>query len=177
MREILAFWHLQEALEEIGKEVIKVYKEKLMQPDANGWNRVASSQLINNLKYLVVRDDREIWIELHLEDYWKYIEYGTQPHWPPFKDEERGILRWVKVRNILPRGVNTSLPRGGKLDTYYKQSAYLIAKHISEEGTPAYMNYNQTIDSLNKWIDRKIDEAITQDLEEDIDFILVRYFK
>lgn len=171
MREILAFWHLQEALEEIGKEVIKVYKEKLMQPDANGWNRVASSQLINNLKYLVVRDDREIWIELHLEDYWKYIEYGTQPHWPPFKDEERGILRWIKIKPVLPRP-----DKNGKLPTE-QQLAFLIARKISKEGTPAYMNYNQTIDSLNKWINRKIDEAITQDLEEDIDFILVRYFK
>lgn len=80
MKEILAFWHLQEALEEIGKELVKVYKEKLMQPDANGWNRVASTQLINTLRYLVIRDDREIWIELHLQDYWKYIEYGTKPH-------------------------------------------------------------------------------------------------
>lgn len=80
MKEILAFWHTQEALEEIGKELVKVYKEKLMQPDANGWNRIASTQLINTLRYLVIRDDREIWIELHLQDYWKYIEYGTKPH-------------------------------------------------------------------------------------------------
>lgn len=39
------------------------------------------------------------------------------------------------------------------------------------------MNYNQTIDELNKWIDRKLDEALTQDLEEDIDFIFIRYFR
>ena len=49
MKEILAFWHLQEALEEIGKEIVKLYKEKLQQPDASGFTRVASGQLLNRL--------------------------------------------------------------------------------------------------------------------------------
>jgi len=80
MKEILAFYHLQEALEDIGNEIVKYYKEKLQEPDANGWNRVASSQLLNSVNFLVLRSDREIWVELHLEDYWKYLEYGTKPH-------------------------------------------------------------------------------------------------
>lgn len=177
MKEILAFYHLQEALEEIGKEIVRLYKMRLEMPDIKGFNHIATSDLVNSVNFLVARDDREIWVELHLEEYWKYLEYGTPPHWPPYKREDKGILKWVKVRNILPRGVNTSLPRGGKLDTYYKQSAYLIAKHISEEGTPAYMPYNQVMDAINDWISRKLEEALTQDLEEDIDFIFIRYFR
>lgn len=167
MKEILAFWHLQEALEEIGKEIVKVYKEKLQQPDANGWNRVASSQLLNSVNFLVLRSDREIWVELHLEDYWKYLEYGTKPHWPPVD----AIKEWIKIKPVLPRP-----DKNGKLPTE-KQLAFLIGRKISREGTQPYMLYNQTLDDLNDWISRKLEEAITLDLEEDIDFILIRYFK
>lgn len=80
-------------------------------------------------------------------------------------------MNWIKIKPVLPRP-----DKNGKLPTQ-QQLAFLIARKISREGTPAYMNYNQTIDELNKWIDRKLDEALTQDLEEDIDFIFIRYFR
>ena len=166
MKEILAFWHLQEALEEIGKEIVKLYKEKLQQPDASGFTRVASGQLLNSVNFLVLRSDREIWVELHLEDYWKYLEYGTQPHWPPVD----AIKEWIKIKPVLPRP-----DKNGKLPTQ-EQLAYLIGRKISREGTQPYMLYNQTLDALNDWISNKIEEAVTLDLEDDINFIFIRYF-
>lgn len=167
MKEILAFWHLQEALEEIGKEVVKVYKEKLSTPDASGFTRIASGQLVNTMNFLVARDDREIWIELHLQDYWKYLEYGTKPHWPPVD----AIRDWIKIKPVLPRP-----DKNGKLPTE-QQLAYLIGRKISREGTQPYLDYNETLNTLNNWIDRKIEDAVSQDIEEDIDFIFIRYFR
>lgn len=167
MREILGFWHLQEALEEIGNEIVKLYKEKLQQPDVNGWNRVASSQLLNSVNFLVLRNDSEIWVELHLEDYWKYLEYGTKPHWPPVD----AIRDWIKIKPVLPRP-----DKNGKLPTE-KQLAFLIGRKISREGTEPYMLYNQTMDALNDWITNKLEEAIKLDLEEDLDLTLIKYFK
>lgn len=167
MREILGFWHLQEALEEIGKEVVKVYKEKLSTPDASGFTRIASGQLVNTMNFLVARDDREIWIELHLQDYWKYLEYGTKPHWPPVD----AIRDWIKIKPVLPRP-----DKNGKLPTE-QQLAYLIGRKISREGTQPYLDYNETLNTLNNWIDRKIEDAVSQDIEEDIDFIFIKYFK
>ncbi len=70
----------------------------------------------------------------------------------------------------MPRVINGKLPTTDQL-------AYLIGRKISKEGTQAYMYLNKTIDSLNNWISRKIEDAVQQDLEEDVDFILVKYFK
>ena len=39
------------------------------------------------------------------------------------------------------------------------------------------MYLNKTIDSLNNWISRKIEDAVQQDLEDDVDFILLKYIK
>ena len=166
MKEILAFYHLQEALEEIGKEIRNHYQDLLIMPDEKGYNRIASGTLLNSVDFLVVRGDRNIWVELHLEDYWKYLEYGTQPHWPPVDK----IKEWITIKPVLPRAENGKLPTQDQL-------AFLIGRKINQEGTPAYNYLNMTIDSLNKWIDRKISDAVQEDLEEDIDFILVRYFK
>ena len=175
MKEILAFYHLQEALEEIGKEIRNNYQDLLISPDERGFNRIATGNLLNSVDFLVLRGNRNIWVELHLEDYWKYLEYGTQPHWPPVKKNSDGtiespILDWIKIKPVLPRAIN------GKLPTQ-EQLAYLIGRKISKEGTPAYMYLNKTIDSLNNWISRKIEDAVTQDLEEDVTFIFVKYFK
>lgn len=166
MKEILAFYHLQEALEEIGKEIRNRYQDFLIQPDEKGYNRIASGNLLNSVDFLVLRGNRDIWVELHLEDYWKYLEYGTEPHWPPVDK----IKEWIKIKPVLPRPIN------GKLPTQ-EQLAYLIGRKISREGTQAYMYLNKTIDSLNAWISRKIEDAVTQDLEEDVTFIFVKYFK
>lgn len=167
MKEILGFWHLQEALEEIGKEIVRLYKMRLEMPDIKGFNHIATSDLVNSVNFIVARDDREIWVELHLEDYWKYLEYGTPPHWPPVD----AIKEWIKIKPVLPRP-----DKNGKLPTQ-EQLAYLIGRKISRDGTQPYMMYNQTLDALNNWISNKIEEAVTLDLEEDVEFIFVKYFK
>jgi len=166
MTEILAFWHLQEALEEIGIEIRNHYQDLLIQPDEKGYNRIATGNLLNSVDFLVLRGNQNIWVELHLEDYWKYLEYGTQPHWPPLDK----IKDWIKIKPVLPR------PENGKLPTQ-DQLAYLIGRKISKEGTPAYMYLNKTIDELNNWISRKINDAVTEDLEDDVNLIFIKYFK
>ena len=166
MKEILAFYHLQEALEEIGEEIRNNYQDLLISPDERGFNRIATGNLLNSVDFLVLRGNQNIYVELHLEDYWKYLEYGTQPHFPPLDK----IKEWISIKPVLPRAINGKLPTQDQL-------AYLIGRKISKKGTPAYMYLNKTMDVLNNWMTRKIEDAVQQDLEEDVDFILLKYFK
>jgi hypothetical protein len=49
---------------------------------------------------------RYLTISLNLQDYWKYVEDGTRPHFPPIED----ILQWIKVKPVLPRKRKGKLP-------------------------------------------------------------------
>lgn len=89
----------------------------------------ASGDLALNQEKVVSYDGRYFKISLSLEDYWKYLEEGTTPHFPPLDK----IREWIRVKPILPRSIN------GKLPTQ-EQLAYLIGRKIEKEGTePTYL--------------------------------------
>lgn len=89
----------------------------------------ASGDLALNQEKVVSYDGRYFKISLSLEDYWKYLEEGTRPHFPPLDK----IREWIRVKPILPRAIN------GKLPTQ-EQLAYLIGRKIEKEGTePTYL--------------------------------------
>lgn len=85
----------------------------------------ASSQLATTQKHLLKWDGRYFTVTLKLEEYWKYLEYGTKPHFPPVNK----ILEWIRIKPVLPRPL-----KNGKLPTE-KQLAYLIGRKISLVGT------------------------------------------
>ena len=47
----------------------------------NGSN--ASGKLSKSIKGKVKQNGKWLEVSISLEDYWKYIEYGTRPHFPP----------------------------------------------------------------------------------------------
>lgn len=121
---------------------------------ANGTN--ASNDLKNSIRGIVQQNGKYIVISIEMNDYWRYIEYGTKPHFPPVS----AIKRWISVKPVLPR----PLP-SGKLPTE-NQLSYLIARKISKVGTkpqpflkPTLTDfdligkvYNEVTDLINKQI-------------------------
>lgn len=119
---------------------------------ANGTN--ASNELKNSIRGIVQQNGKYIVVAIELNDYWKFIEYGTKPHFPPLS----AIKKWISVKPVLPR----PLP-SGKLPTA-NQLSYLIARKISKVGTkpqpflkPTIADfdligkvYNEVTDLINK---------------------------
>lgn len=120
----------------------------------NGTN--ASGKLSKSIKGIVKKNGKWIEISVSLEDYWKYIEYGTRPHFPPIN----AIKQWIKVKPILPR----PLPNG-KLPTT-DQLAFLIGRKISKVGTKPQPFLQKTISEFNL-ID-KIYDLLSEEIEQQI---------
>jgi len=99
----------------------------------------ATGNLGLNQKYFLDFDGRYFTISLELEEYWKYLENGTKPHWPPVNK----ILEWIKVKPVLPRA-----DKNGKIPTE-NQLAFLISRKISKVGTPATHLLRDTLSEFN----------------------------
>lgn len=148
-------------LEEYAMTVRNLYQDKLIIND-----HIATGNLINNLNYTVNVNGSRIEVSLELEDYWKYVEYDTKPHFPPVD----ALVNWIKAKPVLPhKTFDGKLP-----DT--KQLAFLIGRKISEEGTTGTHSLEDTIDEVNTIYELKIEEAIMKDLTSDINAILVMGF-
>lgn len=133
----------------IAEELAKSYREQL---SADGKN--ASGTLSNTASYLVNYNGTLLKISLLLEDYWKYVENDTKPHFPPIDK----IRQWIKVKPILPTA------RKGKLPTE-KQLAYLIARKISKVGTKGSHSLQSTLDKANIY-NKVINEIQNQIIEK-----------
>lgn len=124
----------------------------------------ASGKLSKSIKGVVKMKGKYITISISLEDYWKYIEYGTKPHFPPID----AIRKWIKVKPILPRPL-----ANGKLPTE-NQLAYLIGRKISKVGTKAKPFLQPTIkefDLVGKVYNEVLElvtKQITQEINEEL---------
>lgn len=121
-------------IQDITDDFVKSLKLKL---DSNGTN--ASNDLKNSIRGIVQQNGKYIVISIELEDYWKYVEYETKPHFPPLS----AIKKWISVKPVLPR----PLP-SGKLPTA-NQLSYLIARKISKVGTKPQPFLKPTINDFN----------------------------
>lgn len=153
--------NLREVLVKMQQWEADRYKEHLEKD-----NRLASKQLYNSVKAVPSNivfttnngtDSFEIYLQM--EDYWKYVEHDTVPHWPPVNK----LLDWVKVKrgSLLQRfqGNGKRLPTDNQL-------AYLVGRKISKFGTTGKPDLQMTIDEANKyWVDA-IGQAIAQDVNE-----------
>ena len=127
--------------------------------DSNGTN--ASGDLSKSIKGIVKQNGKYIVISIQLHDYWKYIEYGTKPHFPPLD----AIKKWISVKPVLPRPL-----KNGKLPTT-NQLAYLIGRKISKVGTKAQPFLKPTLTSFDL-VGKVYDEVvklISKQIEEDLE--------
>lgn len=161
MDAIFKWDNLQMVLGEIGTEIRNLYQDKLIRDD-----KIASGDLLNSIDYRVQYDDRSIWIELHLEDYYKWVENGREPgKFPP----QEAILEWVKVKPVIPDGRNGDLPTE-------KELVFLISRKIAKQGIEPGFELRETMRDLNDSIEDRIDDAIARDVEAGLDILFSSFF-
>lgn len=142
------FTNLKKALEDYMNDVARVYKAKLTSD-----GHKATGKLIGSIKAEVKIGATQYTGELRLEDYWKYIEFGTKPHWPP----KNAILKWIHAKPILPKAINGITPTQDQL-------AFLIGRKISQTGTKAGGELGDTIDEINAAYKPVLERALETDL-------------
>lgn len=154
-------------LNEFADYFINEYKSKLA---SQGWQ---SGKLYNSIKKVSVKSvSNNFELVLHLQDYWKYIEYGRkagkQPNrmkMPPIKE----ISKWIKKKNIIPQPIK--LKSGKTVVPKQTQLAFLISRSILKNGfknpiQPKPFLKESLQKSKDDFMDR-IKEALTQDLIEE----------
>ena len=146
------FPNLKKALEDYIEDVKNHYKDTLTRD-----NKKATGKLINTVRANVKIGATQYTAELRLQDYWKYIEYGTKPHWPP----SSAILKWIHAKPILPKAINGITPTETQL-------AYLIGRKISREGTKGGNYLQDSIDDINSWYKSKFEEALAKDIGDEL---------
>lgn len=140
---------LVDILRELGENVREGYVNKLIRngrpTTENTLASTVTSQVeVNGTTYSVV---------LNLQEYWKYVEEGTRPHWPP----PSAILHWIEVKPVIPRP-----DEKGRIPTP-KQLAYLIGRKIAREGTKGTHDLRETTDTLLGYYEDRIKEALETD--------------
>ena len=141
-------------LKQICTDLLERYKKTI---ENSGHD--ASGELVNSASYKVNFNGRYVEVIFTIQDYWKYLENGTKPHFPPIE----AIEQWITVKHIVPTAINGRVPST-------KQLAYLISREISISGTKPTKLLQQTIDDSGDLINLMVDEItrqITSELEEE----------
>ena len=156
------FPKVAEVLERYGKEFIELYKLNLVQS-----GRPVSGKLAESLSYHVNLGTNVYAVDISLLEYWKYIENGTRPHWPPVS----AISEWIKVKPVIPRPFEN-----GKLPTE-SQLAFLIARKISRVGTEGINDFQRANDEVFARMEMSLAEAVTEDLQRQVSVIFKDFEK
>ena len=84
--ELIDLTELQQVLQDLANDIRDNYKEHLQFNDRyteRGVPTGYSEKLIDSVKTQVVVGDNAYEVTMTLNDYWKYVEYDTKPHFPP----------------------------------------------------------------------------------------------
>ena len=138
------------------QDLINQFVLKLKDTIANNGSN-ASGKLSNSIKGIVKMNGKYLTVSLSMEDYWKYIEYGTRPHFPPVDK----IKEWIRVKPILPRPLSN-----GKLPTN-DQLAFLIGRKISKVGTKPQPFLQKSITEFD--LVSKIYKIVTEEIEKQLE--------
>ena len=161
MEELIKWTNTQRVLGEFAQELRNRYQDNLIRD-----GKIATGNLLNSVEYKVQYDDRAIRVELHLEEYYKWVENGRGPGKFPPPDK---ILEWIRIKPIIPDD------RGGRLPTE-QQLAFLIGRKIAEQGIEPGNQLHNAMDDIYPQFEERIDEAIALDINEAIDIIFSSFF-
>lgn len=148
---------LIEVLEAYGQTLVEKYRQGLREGD-----HIASGELYRTISTIVTQKKQSFLVEFRMPLYGEFLEQGTKPHFPPLD----AIEDWIRVKKIVPRR-----DQQGNLPTV-KQLAFLIARKISEDGTPATKIYEKANTLTYREWDDLIEEAISEDISNNLDEIL-----
>lgn len=160
MAELFGTPHLTQVLEELGREVAEQYKNNLRESG----HSTRPDHLINSITTSVVVDDKAYKVVMQLNEYWKYLENGTEPHWPPVD----AIRSWISYKPVLPRpGKDGRLPTPNQL-------AFLIGRKIAREGTTGTHDFEKARDeTVARW-ESRIRAALVEDVRMWLSAIVTR---
>jgi len=156
--ELFKLTHLTEILQELADNVRQGYVDKLVKNGRPTTENTLASTVtaeveVNGTNYLAV---------LNLQEYWKYVEEGTKPHWPP----PSAILHWVEVKPVIPHP-----DEKGRIPSP-KSLAFLISRKISKFGTKGTHDLKETTDVLLARYQELIAEALGRDTFEYIEKLI-----
>ena len=143
---------LRQQLLPIVNNCVEQYKANLTKADAR-----ASGKLIDSIKGSINYDGKYVTVDISLQDYWKYVEYGRRPGKFPPVDK---IREWIKVKPVLPRPM-----ANGKLPTE-NQLAFLISHSIAEKGIKPRPILKETLNAFQ--LEQRIYNQIISMLQETI---------
>ena len=148
--ELLELTELQQVLQDFAEDIRDRYRDVLTKND-----HIASRKLVDSIKTQVEVGENYYEVTMTLEDYWKYVEYDTKPHFPPTD----AILKWIQIKPVIPRpGADGRIPTP-------KQLAFLIGRKIAREGTTGTHDLEQTKEDILPWWREQISKALGHDIE------------
>ena len=163
------FVKTKEVLEEYAKELVRLYKQRLTDD-----GKVASGNLVNSVNFIIESGNNIISVSLSLADYWVWVERGRAAgKFPPIDN----ILNWIRVKAIVPDERNGRVPDENQL-------AFLIARSIAgkspnqanlknpEGGIKAGNQLKETQEDINERWMKRIEDAVTEDIANELDAIL-----
>lgn len=149
MAELLNLDRVRSVLEEFADEAADLYRENLVRADS-----IASGQLFSSVSCRVEQDGRVFLVIMRMEEYWRYLEEGTRPHWPPVS----AILKWIQVKPVIPRP-----DANGRIPTQ-KQLAFLISRKIAREGTKGRHGLRDAKLQAFELFRQRLADALAQDV-------------
>jgi hypothetical protein len=166
MEQLIDLAELQKVLQDLANDIRDNYKEHLQFNDRyteRGVPSGYSQRLIDSVKTQVVVGDRAWEITMTLNDYWKYVENDTNPHFPPVSK----ILEWVNIKPVLPRPDSR-----GRIPSP-RSLAFLIGRSISVHGTKGSHDLEKVKDGVIPMYKEKIAAALGHDMENYIRKLVV----
>lgn len=157
--ELIQLNELLQVLMDLARDIEDNYKEQL----AASGRYTTEYALIDSVRTQVRAGDSGYEVVMNLNDYWKYVENGTKPHFPP-PDK---ILTWIQIKPIIPR------PDALGRTPTENQLAYLIGRKIAREGTEGTHDLEKTKDAIIPFYRERIAQALGHDMENYIRKVLV----
>jgi len=122
-------------LEEIGKQVVELLKQKMIDE-----NLVVTGKLLNSVHYVVGNNQ----VDILFEEYAKYIDTGTKPHYVGREGVER-IKEWASIKGVSPWGVITNIRLYGTKPHPYLKSLFPDIDSIVKNNTDIFMSEQSKI--------------------------------
>lgn len=151
MDELFDLNELLQVLMDLANEIEENYKQKLVESG----HYTTDYALLDSIKTQVVNNDTGYEITMTLNDYWKWVENDTKPHFPPVDK----IREWIQIKPIIPR------PNSLGRKPTENQLAYLIGRKIYNEGTTGTHDLERTKDAVIPMYRERIATALGHDVE------------
>ena len=143
--------HVEAVLQSFAEALREQYMQNLKEHD-HYTTLGTDTRLVDSVTAFVEAGASAYEVKMTLNDYWKYVEEDTKPHFPPPK----AILKWVQIKPVIPRPYNGRIPSE-------KSLAFLISRKIAREGTKGTHDLAQARASTIEAFRRQLVEALAAD--------------